>query len=121
MSCNSHFARVFLNQDVRVSSTQPQPIDDNADVRAAPWDDSLPRAVQVVSRHRAIDLMPLLYRTRQERRRNPLFSTRVTMLKSCAASSNRSAASETHSLCGCVSREPWQVFCEIAPHVELGR
>ena len=60
MSCNSNFARVFLNQDVEVSSPQPQPIDDVAGVRAAPWDDSAPRAVQVISRHRAIDLIPLL-------------------------------------------------------------
>ena len=118
---DSNFARVLLNQDVGVTSPQPQPIDDVAGVRAAPWDDSVPRAVQVVSRHRAIDLMPLLYRTRQERRCNPPFSTRMSMLKSCAASGKRSAASEAHSLCGCVPREPWQDFCEIAPHVELGR
>ena len=52
---------------------QPQPIDDIAGMRAAPWDDSPPRAVQVVSRHRAIDLMPLLCRNRQERRCNPPF------------------------------------------------
>ena len=74
MSSNSNFARVFLNQDVKVSSPQPQPIDDIAGMRAAPWDDSPPRAVQVVSRHRAIDLMPLLCRNRQERRCNPPFS-----------------------------------------------
>ena len=74
MSCDSNFARVFLNQDVEVSSPQPQPIDDIAGMRAAPWDDSPPRAVQVVSRHRAIDLMPLLCRNRQERRCNPPFS-----------------------------------------------
>ena len=74
MSSNSNFARVFLNQDVEVSSPQPQPIDDIAGMRATPWDDSPPRAVQVVSRHRAIDLMPLLCRNRQERRCNPPFS-----------------------------------------------
>ena len=71
---DSNFARVFLNQDVEVSSPQPQPIDDIAGMRAAPWDDSPPRAVQVVSRHGAIDLMPLLCRNRQERRCNPPFS-----------------------------------------------
>ena len=54
-----------------MSSPQPQPIDDIAGVRAVPWDDSPPRAVQVVFRHRAIDLMPLLCRKRQERRCNP--------------------------------------------------
>ena len=36
--------------------------------------DSPPRAVQVVFRHGAIDLMPLLCRNRQERRCNPPFS-----------------------------------------------
>ena len=66
-------AHVFLNQDVEVSSPQPQPIDDIAGMRAAPWDDSPPRAVQVVFRHRALDLMPLLCRNRQERRCNPPF------------------------------------------------
>ena len=66
-----------MNQDVGVSSPQPQPIDDVAGVRAAPWDDSAPHAVQVVSRHRAIDLMPLLCRKRQERRFNPPFSPRL--------------------------------------------
>ena len=60
MSSNSNFALVFLNQDVEVRSPQPQPIDDIAGVRAAPWVDSAPRAVQVISRHRAIDLIPLL-------------------------------------------------------------
>ena len=48
---DSNFALVFLNQDVGVTSPQPQPIDDIAGMRAAPWDDSPPRAVQVVSRH----------------------------------------------------------------------
>ena len=71
---DSNFARVFLNQDVGVSSPQPQPIDDIAGMRAAPWDDSPPRAVQVVSRHGALDLVPLLCRNRQERRCNPPFS-----------------------------------------------
>jgi hypothetical protein len=45
---DSNFARVFLNQDVEASSPQPQPIDDiagMAGMRAAPWDDSPPRAV----------------------------------------------------------------------------
>ena len=75
MSCNSN-AR-FLNQDVAVTSPQPQPIDDIAGAQAAPWDDSAPRAVQVVFRHGAIDLMPLLCRNRQERRCNPPFSPRL--------------------------------------------
>ena len=44
MSSNSNFARVFLNQDVEVSSPQPQPIDDIAGMRGAPWDDLPPRA-----------------------------------------------------------------------------
>ena len=83
-----------------MTSPQPQPIDDIAGTRAAPWDDSAPRAVQVVFRHGAIDLMPLLCRNRQERRCNPPFSTRMSMRKSCAASGKRSAASEAHSLCG---------------------
>ena len=55
---------------------QPQPIDDIAGVRAAPWDNSAPRAVQVVCRHGALDLMPRLRRNRQERRCNPPFSPR---------------------------------------------
>ena len=71
---DSNFARVFLNQDVGVSSPQPQPIDGIAGAQAAPWVDSAPRAVQVVFRHGAIDLMPLLCRNRQERRCNPPFS-----------------------------------------------
>ena len=111
MSSNSNFARVFLNQDVEVSSPQPQPIDDIAGMRAAPWDDSPPRAVQVVSRHRAIDLVPLLCRNRQERRCNPPFSTRMSRLKSCAASGKWSAASEAHSLCGCVPRGSYGSEC----------
>ena len=63
-----------MHQDVGVSSPQPQPIDDIAGMRAAPWDNSPPRAVQVVSRHGALDLVPLLCRNRQERRCNPPFS-----------------------------------------------
>ena len=48
-------------------------------MRAIPWDDSPPRAVQVVFRHGAIVLMagsvmPLLCRNRPERRCNPPFS-----------------------------------------------
>ena len=57
MSSHSNFARVFLNQDVAVSSPEPQPIDDIAGMRATQWDDSPPRAVQVVFRHGATDLM----------------------------------------------------------------
>ena len=112
---DSNFARVFLNQDVRVSSPQPQPIDDVAGVRAAPWDDSAPRAVQVVSRHRArraIDLMPLLYRTCQERRCNPPFSTRMSMRSITFASGKRSVASEAHSLRGCIPRELLEGFSQ---------
>ena len=78
---DSNFARVFLNQDVEVSSPQPQPIDDIAGVQAAPWVDSAPRAVQVVSRHGAIDLMSLLCRNRQERRCNPPFSPRLIQIR----------------------------------------
>ena len=44
-----------------MTSPQPQPIDDIAGMRAVPWDDSAPRAVQVVFRHDALDLMPLLH------------------------------------------------------------
>jgi hypothetical protein len=51
---------ILIAQGVEVSSPQPQPIDDIASMRAVPWDDSGPRAVQVVCRHGAIDLMPLL-------------------------------------------------------------
>ena len=79
---DSNFARVFLNQDVEVSSPQPQPIDDIAGMRAAPRDDSQPRAVPVVSRHRALDLMPLLCRNRQKRRCNPPFSELTTQVVS---------------------------------------
>ena len=60
MSSNSKFARVLLNQDAEVGSPQPQPIDDIASMQTVPLDDSGPCAVQVVSRDRAIDLMPLL-------------------------------------------------------------
>ena len=46
MSCNSMFARIFWNQDVAVSSPQPQPIDDIAGMRAVLWDNSAPCIVQ---------------------------------------------------------------------------
>ena len=108
---DSNFARVFLSQDVGVSSPQPQPIDYIAGVRAVPWDNSAPRAVQVVFRHGALDLMPRLCRNRQERRCNPPFSTRMSRLKSCAASGKWSAASEAHSLCGCVPRGSYRSEC----------
>jgi hypothetical protein len=112
---DSNFARVFLcgrNQDVGVTSPQPQPMDDIAgtSMRAVPWDDSPPRAVQVVSRHRAIDLMPLLCRNRQERRCNPPFSTRKSMLKSCAASGKQLIAVQVHSLWGGLPCGPWQGY-----------
>ena len=45
---------------------QPQPIDDIADMRAIPWGNSAPRAVQVVFRHGALGLMPLALRTLPE-------------------------------------------------------
>jgi hypothetical protein len=93
-----------------VSSPQPQPIDGIAGAQAALWDDSAPRAVQVVSRHGAIDLMPLLCRNRQERRCNPPFSTRMSMDSITFASGKWSAASEAHSLCGYVPRELLEGF-----------
>ena len=102
---DSNYARVCLNQDVRVSSPQPQPIDGIAGAQAALWDDSGTRAVQVVFRHGAIDLMPLLCRNRQERRCNPPFSMRMSMDSITFASGKRSAASEAHSLRGCIPRE----------------
>ena len=40
----------LLNRDVGVGSSQPQPIDDIADVRAAPWDDSAPWSLDSRSR-----------------------------------------------------------------------
>ena len=52
--------RIKLNQDVVVRSPLPEPIDDAAGMRAAPQSRGGSRAVQVVSRHGAIDLMPLL-------------------------------------------------------------
>ena len=123
MSCNSNFARVFLNQDVEVSSPQPQPIDDIAGMRAAPWDDSPPRAVQVVSRHRAIDLMPLLCRNRQERRCNPPFSPQLTQRYSSSMGIARAAESQRrHGNSTPLSQISMDCnMCEIAPHVELGR
>ena len=93
-----------------MTSPQPQPIDDIAGMRAVPWDDSAPRAVQVVFRHGAIDLMPLLCGKRQERRCNPPFSTRMSMDSITFASGKRSAASEAHSLRGCISRELLEGF-----------
>jgi hypothetical protein len=106
---DSKLCRMF-ESGCRVTSPQPQPIDDIAGMRAVPWDHLPPRAVQVVFRHGAIDLMPLLCRNRQERRCNPPFSTRMSMAKSCAASGKWSAASEAHSLCGCVPRELYEGF-----------
>ena len=79
MSCNSILLTSFY-PDVAVSPPQPQPIDDIAGIRAAPWDDSPPRAVQVVSRHRAIDLMPLFCRNRHEQRCNLPFSPRLIQI-----------------------------------------
>ena len=83
-----------------MSSPQPQPIDDIAGMRAVPWawGGSAPRAVKVVLRRGALDLMPLLCRNRQERRCSPP----DVMTKGCAASGKWTAAGEAHSLCGCL-------------------
>ena len=123
MSCNSNSARVFLNQDVAVSSPQPQPIDDIAGMRAVPWGGSPPRAVQVASRHGAIDryLMPLLCRNRQEQRCNPPFSPRLIQINTRRwglHERQRHGANMLASTClSILSSE----FREIAPHGELGR
>ena len=114
-------ARVFLKQDVGVSSPQPQPNDGIAGVRAVPWDDSAPRAVQVVSRHRTIGLMPLLCRKRQERRCTPRSSRgslclTVVPLAASGQQAVKKGASWLRStwICKAETRE-------IAPRVELGR
>ena len=59
----------------------------------------------------ALDLMPPLCPNRQERRCNSPFSTRMSRLKSCAASGKWSAASEAHSLCGCIPRGSYGSEC----------
>jgi hypothetical protein len=111
---DSNFARVFLNQDVEVSSPQPQPLDGIASAQATPWVpwvDSAPRAVQVVFRHCAIDLMLLLCQNRQERGCNPPFLTSAhsnhysSMRIARAAESRRSHASK-HPLVDSVERTP---------------
>ena len=86
-------------------SPRPERIDNVAGMRTAPRDNSAPCTVQVVCRHGALDLMPPLCPNRQERRFNPPFSTRMPRPKSCAASGKWSAASEAHSLCGCIPRD----------------
>ena len=94
-----------LNSWLVVWSPRPERIDNVAGMRTAPRHNSAPCTVQVVCRHGALDLMPPLCPNRQERRCNPPFSTRMSRLKSCAASGKWSAASEAHSLCGCVPRD----------------
>jgi hypothetical protein len=102
------FGQLFftvLNSWLVVWSPRPERIDNVAGMRTAPRHNSAPCTVQVVCRHGALDLMPPLCPNRQERRCNPPFSTRMSRLKSCAASGKWSAASEAHSLCGCVPRD----------------
>jgi hypothetical protein len=79
---NQYILLAPFESGCRVTSPQPQPIDDIAGMRAVPWDHLPPRAVQVVFRHGAIDLMPLLCRNRQERRCNPPFSELTTQVVS---------------------------------------
>ena len=55
-------------------------------------------------------MMPLLCRNRQERRCNPPFSTRKSMLKSCAASGKQLIAVQVHSLWGGLPCGPWQGY-----------
>ena len=95
----------LLNSWLVVWSPRPERIDNVAGMRTAPRDNSAPCTVQVVCRHGALDLMPPLCPNRQERRFNPPFSTRMPRPKSCAASGKWSAASEAHSLCGCIPRD----------------
>ena len=121
MSSNSNFARVFLNQDAEVSSPQPQPIDGIAGMRAAPWDDSTPHAVQVVSKHRVIDLMPLLCRNRQERRCNPPFSPRLIQINTRRWRLHERQSHGADMLAGAHLSILASDFSEIAPHGELGR
>ena len=100
----SLFFFTVLNSWLVVWSPRPERIDNVAGMRTAPRDNSAPCTVQVVCRHGALDLMPPLCPNRQERRFNPPFSTRMPRPKSCAASGKWSAASEAHSLCGCIPR-----------------
>ena len=120
---DSNFARVFLNQDVAASSPQPQPIDDIAGVRAVPWDDSPPRAVQVVCKHGAIDLMPLLCacRKRQERRCNPPFSPRLIQIRTRRWGLHERQSHGADMLASTRLSILASEFREIAPHGELGR
>ena len=103
----SSFFSHGLNSWLVVWSPRPERIDNVAGMRTAPRHNSAPCTVQVVCRHGALDLMPPLCANRQERRFNPPFSTRMSRLKSCAASGKWSAASEAHSLCGCVPRDSY--------------
>ena len=105
-STSLFFSR-FLNSWLVVWSPRPERIDNVAGMRTAPRDNSAPCTVQVVCRHGALDLMPPLCPNRQERRCNPPFSTRMSRLTSCAASGKWSAASEAHSLCGCIPRDSY--------------
>ena len=107
----SSFFLTVLNSWLVVWSPRPERIDNVAGMRTAPRHNSAPCTVQVVCRHGALDLMPPLCPNRQERRCNPPFSTRMSRLKSCAASGKWSAASEAHSLCGCVPRGSYRSEC----------
>jgi hypothetical protein len=118
---DSNFARVFLNQDVEVSSPQPQPIDDIAGVRAAPWDNSAPRAVQVVFRRGVLDLMPLLCRNRQERRCNPPFSPRLIQITTRRWGLHERQSHGADMLAITRLSTLASEFREVAPRVELGR
>ena len=115
------FARIFLNQDVAVSSPQPQPIDDLAGMQAVPWDGSPPRAVQVVSRHGAIGLMPLIFQKRQERRCSPPFSPRPHSKVYLASGIAPAAESRRMHARGLLAVKGY-LFShrQIAPHIELG-
>ena len=118
---DSNFARVFLNQDFEVSSPQPQPIDDIAGMRAAPWDDSPPRVVKVASRHRAIVLMPLLCRNRQKRRCNPPFSPRLIQITTRRLGLHERQSQGAGMLASTRLLILSSEFREIAPRVEPGR
>jgi hypothetical protein len=104
-----------------VSSPQPQPIDDIAGVRAAPWDNSAPRAVQVVFRRGVLDLMPLLCRNRQERRCNPPFSPRLIQITTRRWGLHERQSHGADMLASTRLSTLASEFREVAPRVELGR
>ena len=117
---DSNFARVFLNQNVGVISPQPQPIDDIAGVRAAPWDNSAPRAVQVVFRRGVLDLVPLLCRNRQKRRCNPPFSPRLIQINTRRWELHELQSHGADMLASTRLSILSSEFREVAPRVELG-